>query len=199
MEFVPVYASASWVPWALVALGGCMYRPGLRSVVVTSLVLAAQTLAGNPNNLFICALCYGCFVAVALVSLTVRSLRRACLASVSLAVTGLLTAGLTAMQLVPLAEFGSLSLRGARLPFSLVTERSVFPAHLITFLRPFAYGTPGYGAYRARDLHEFWSGSYYVGWLPLALVTVGGSFWVWQAMGRRLSGAGPSQPRASAM
>ena len=197
MEFVPVYASASWVPWAFITLGWCVYQPGFRSIAVTSLVLTTQTLAGNPNNLFICALCYGCFVGMALALLATHSLKRAGLACVSLGTAGLLTAALTAIQLVPLAEFGSLSLRGARLPYGLVTERSVFPAHLITFLRPFAYGTPGYAAYRVGDLHEFWSGSYHVGLLPLALVVVGGCLWVWQAVRRRLPSAGPLQPGVS--
>ena len=174
LEFVPVFASAAWAPWALIALARCIHRPSVRHVGLAGLVLTLQTLAGSPNSLFICGLCYTCFVAVALVWLACGSLARAVRACICLAGVGMLVGALSFVQLAPVSEFGALSLRAEGIRFDYVARRSLFASHLRTLVQPFAYGRPGSMSYYAPGLREFWCGSYYVGVLPLALAAAGG-------------------------
>lgn len=196
LEFVPVFASAAWAPWALVALERCIHRPRVRNAILAGLVLTLQTLAGSPNNLFICGLCYGCFLVVTLIWLARRSLRQAAQACACLAAVGMFAGAVSCVQVAPLAEFSGLSLRAEGVRFDYVARRSLFASHLRTLVQPFAYGRPGYASYRAPGLHEFWCGSYYVGLLPLALAAAGVALALWGcARSRRLRSMEPSHAR----
>lgn len=177
MEFVTMYATAAWAPWGLWAVGRCVARGRGGDVALAGLVFAVQTLAGHPNNLFICGLCYSCWALVALAWQAREGFARVVRAALRLAGAGLLAGGLTCVLLLPLREFTALSFRGRGLPFEMAAQRSVFPAHLRTLVTPFAFGGPGYAAYRGGELEEFWCGSYYVGLLPLALAAASLVWW----------------------
>ncbi len=172
LEFVPVFATAAWAPLVMAALLGCVRKPSCGRALGASALLALQCLAGSPNHFFICGLAYAVVVGLAVVRVAARSPRAAAQAVLALAGVGVLAVALCAVLLMPLFEFSALSLRAGSLDFEFASRRALFPAQLKTLVAPFAYGGPGHGGYSSSELREFWNGCYYVGILPLVLITV---------------------------
>tara|TARA_B100000315_G_scaffold41491_1_gene36401 strand:+ start:21302 stop:22561 length:1260 start_codon:yes stop_codon:yes gene_type:complete len=56
-----------------------------------------------------------------------------------LAIAGIISFGLGAMQILPAFELSMLSTRGAGIPFERITVNSLHPYHLITLLLPFPF------------------------------------------------------------
>ncbi|MHB1004984.1 MAG: YfhO family protein [Chloroflexota bacterium] len=88
---------------------------------------------------------------------------------VGAAVVGLITVGLAAAQLVPMAELSLFSVRAGGIPYSFASSFALPPHNLVTFFWPYAFVTPGGFDW---GLTNRWETAIYVGVLPLALAAL---------------------------
>lgn len=81
---------------------------------------------------------------------------------------------LSAIQLFPTIELWRLSGRAGGLDFATITAYPYPPKHLLTFINPYAFGSPADGTYPAfaSNWGIFWENTAYIGLLPLILTGI---------------------------
>jgi hypothetical protein len=187
---VPVAVNA-WLPWILLALYWAGRRRQWSAAVVAGLPLAMAILAGHVPSLLYVALACGVFFVYWLFTLRPwqHFLRQALIASV-------VAVALSAVQLLPLLQFMTVSTRLAAPSFEFATDYSLPLAHLITLLIPTYFGEPlrtGYWSVPTFEELTYYAGVLpllalllavrrptRLGWLYLFLMVVG----LWLALGR---------------
>src|SRR5690606_34634742 len=117
-------------------------------------------LAGHTTSLLYIGLAWGLFAVYLLLTTPNRWLVIRQMAMMT--VVGFLLAG---VQLVPLAEFSTVSSRAAEPSFAFATAYSLPPSHIITWLLPEFFGEPTRAGYWS--VPAFDELTYYVGLLPL--------------------------------
>ncbi len=164
---------AVWSPWVMLAAIRLFEHPRPRSVVVFSLAMALQLLAGSPETLLMTLTIVFAWTAYAAAPDPVAVLRAELLVGLGCA----LTIALTAAQIVPTAEYLPHSPRGTALPLHEVTAWSLQPISLLQLLIPHTgtliggAETSSLGPHLERSLP--WILSLYVGVAPLCLAIVG--------------------------
>ena len=182
MEF-PIFFACAWAPWMLLfvqllldgfAKPGVGWLQNLRMLlpetVILSAIMSLQFLSGYPQiflyTLILCAI----LILSHLVSLKTRSqVIPSILASV---IAGILSLGTIMLQFLPTYEILAYSIRGNE--FNLDLDNASFPfSHLISFLSPYFFGSPGYPDkwFGGKTLFEFWIATCYIGILPLIMIT----------------------------
>mgnify|MGYP007059381025 CR=1 FL=1 len=157
---IGLIATDAWLPWLLLGTAWSVQRRTIWAAVVAGVPLALAILAGHTTSLLYIGLAWGLF-AVYLLWTTPE--RRLVVRQVAiLALLGLLLAG---VQLVPLAEFSTVSSRAAEPTFDFATAYSLPPSHIITWLLPEFFGEPTRAGYWS--VPAFDELTYYVGLLPL--------------------------------
>jgi hypothetical protein len=133
----PFLATASWLPWALVAALDVVERPTFRRTARLALAGALLFLAGQPQIALLGAWSAALVVAVAIAA------RRAEPVPVIAAVAGAgaLAGLLVGAQLLPTLDLASRSAR-AVLPYASVVSGAFHPVDAIRFAVPEFFGTP---------------------------------------------------------
>jgi hypothetical protein len=154
-------------------------RPGARWLALTGLAIAAQVAAGHPQMPVYTALAAALYTLVRGIEQVVarRSWRPLVTASLALAAAYVLGYAFAAIQLVPWAEAGRLSVRAAGADFGFVFGTSTTGAEWLLFLFPYLLGAHGGSLFRSGEWDintavRVWEHSGYVGVLPLALALV---------------------------
>jgi len=164
---------AVWSPWVLLAAMRLFKRPGPRSLVVFSLAIVLQLLAGSPETLLMTLTIVFAWAAYAAAPDPMTVVR----AELMLGLGCALAMALTAAQIVPTAEYLRHSPRGAALPLHEVTAWSLQPVSLLQLLIPHTgtliggAETSSLGPHLERSLP--WILSVYIGIAPLCLAIVG--------------------------
>lgn len=145
----PFLATASWVPWVMIAAFALRDRPSARRIGLFALAAALLFLAGQPQTAAHAALATSLVLLVR--EWTTRRparaepapARRASLgrAALAFAAAGALALLLVAAQLLPTAELARRSAR-AELPYSTVISGSFHPVDAIRFLVEEFFGSP---------------------------------------------------------
>lgn len=157
---IGLLATDAWLPWILLALAWSVKRRDLWSAILAGVPLALANLAGHTTSLLYIGLVYAIF-ALYLAS-TNRDWKIVLRQLVTAGVVGLL---LSAVQLVPLAEFATVSSRASEATLEFATQFSFPPAHLITLIIPTFFGEPVQTGYWS--VPSFDELTYYVGVLSL--------------------------------
>lgn len=157
---IGLIATDAWLPWLLLATAWCVKKGGWGTAVVAGVPLGLAILAGHTTSLLYIGLAWGLFGLYLFLTTADRwlVLRQ----MIVMTVLGLLLAG---VQLVPLAEFSTVSSRTAEPTFEFATAFSLPPAHIITWLLPEFFGEPTRAGYWS--VPAFDELTYYVGLLPL--------------------------------
>ena len=166
--FLSINATAAWIPWLLLYLYRISKRaPGswLKLTAVTSMLL----LAGHAQTAWHALLLGGCW---AVYWGLANSENRRRLSDLGRTMAGYLGAGISAMaisavQLLPTAEYLLLSQRAGEYGFENAMTYSFWPWRFLTFLLPDLFGNPATGLYWGYG--NFWEDAVYIGLLPLLL------------------------------
>ena len=147
-------------------------RPSLRNMCFLSLLTAEQFFAGYVTIFFISLFIVILFLILYefLIYKGFRDkylFRRILILSTSFVFAILLSA----IQLLPTLELVKLSTHSGGLSFENSTAFPYQPKHLLTFLKPYLFGSPGLGTYPgfSEDWGIFWENTAYLGLLPLIL------------------------------
>ena len=157
---IGLIATDSWLPWLLLATAWSVQRRQIWAAIVASVPLALAILAGHTTSLLYVGLAWGLFGVYLLWVTPNRWLVIRQMAIMT--ALGFLLAG---VQLVPLAEFSTVSSRAVEPTFEFATAFSLPPSHLITWLIPEFFGEPTRAGYWS--VPAFDELTYYVGLLPL--------------------------------
>ncbi len=194
--FFSINASAAWLPWMMVAVtdiseiyindgkysisdGGSHQRKLVRSIKfkrhsIFSIYLGLLLLSGHAQTtwyilIFVSSWCVYLFVS----SDRARILRTAAPTLIVAACFGVL---LSAIQLLPTAEYLFQSQRASAVDYELAMSYSFWPWHFLTFLAPGLFGNPVQGNYWGYG--NYWEDAVYIGLLPFILAVSGILLWV---------------------
>jgi hypothetical protein len=136
----PLTGVACWLPWLLVAVEHVSERPGARSVAWLACAVAASILAGHPETVMKVLLLAGAWAMH-------RAWGRARPVWLALAAGGTAGVLLSAVQIVPFAEYLQASEALMRRSASTTNDAFMPAATIITALVPDFLGNPAHGAY----------------------------------------------------
>ncbi|MCC6603848.1 MAG: hypothetical protein IT327_11595 [Anaerolineae bacterium] len=157
---IGLIATDVWLPWLILATAWSVQQKTIWSAMIAGIPLGLAILAGHTTSLLYIGLAWGLFAVYLLLTTPHRWLVVRQMAMMT--VVGFLLAG---VQLVPLAEFSTVSSRAAEPSFAFATAYSLPPSHIITWLLPEFFGEPTRAGYWS--VPAFDELTYYVGLLPL--------------------------------
>ena len=158
----------AWLPWALLAARRAARTGTWPAAAALAGVLGVQTLGSHPQVSFFTIIIVPVFGFVEV--WRSRSQGRAVARGMRSVVAPLLfAAALSAAQILPTVELKTYSPRAGGLSYEALTERSLPPRDLLTFLSPHLFGTPLAGYMGQYDYFQYG----YVGALTLVLAVVG--------------------------
>lgn len=162
---VGLLATNAWLPWLLWSTAWAHQRRNLWTAVVAALPWALAILAGHTASLLYIALVWGLFA----LYLFLNGRRWTLWLQLSImAGVGLL---LSAVQLLPLAQFTAVAARTEEASLAFATQFSFPPTHLITLLLPQFFGEPTHVGYWS--VPAFDELTYYAGVLVLVGIGLG--------------------------
>lgn len=157
---------APWLFWACLRL---LKRPSLKLAILFAFFLSQQIFTGYLTIVFVCLVGLIIFAIINL-AITMHCSMAAVVKRLGwFAFAVVLAIFLSSIQLFPTFELWQLSQRKAGLPFETVTSYPYPYKHLITFINPYAFGTPADGSYPPFNDNWgiFWENTAYIGVLPL--------------------------------
>lgn len=139
-----------------------------RALVLLAAVIGVQALAVFPQSLYACLLAYGLWALVRSIEAH-RGAPERLVALGRFAAACLIGVTISAVQLLPMVEFGERSMRSGGLSWELATRWHLWPPALLGLLAPYPFGDVSDGTYRGPDI--FWESHGYLGLctVPLAL------------------------------
>ncbi len=163
-----------WIPLIFRYLYLLVQTQRLSFAVAAGLIQGIQILGGFPQIAFYTILGGAGFLSFhGLLFLKARCWGGALRAGVGMGIVWLIGDGLSAVQLLPTAEFAKLSTRGEGLSYAMATYESLHPKELLAFLVPELFGNAVDQTYwRSRDFWHFWESCGYLGMVPLFLAFV---------------------------
>ncbi len=169
--FFSMIWTAAWLPWILLSAGKIAAPgklPGGKGRLFPKslpVLLALMLLAGHAQWSWYILLLAATWVFVG--GWSGSGFRRGVTSLLRFGAAGLLAGLLSAVQLLPTAQYLLLSQRSATLDFDTLMSYSFWPWRFITLLAPDFFGNPGYGDYWGYA--NYWEDAIYIGLLPLLL------------------------------
>jgi hypothetical protein len=167
-SFLSINAAAAWLPWILLySLKVVRGKKGAFWSLI--LVMAFQLLAGHAQTTWYSILLGGIWVLFFVINnyqgkdkigLGWRAISKYISA-------GLLAAGLSAIQLIPTAEYLLQSQRSGEYGYAEAMTYSFWPWRFLTLIVPNLFGNPAAGNYWGYG--NYWEDAVYVGLLPLLI------------------------------
>lgn len=161
-HFLSINSSLAWLPWILLACYQLVQQPGRRAWLRLAACLALQWLAGHAQMAW-----YTLLLAAAWLLLWAWSQPQRTRVLWGFVAAGLLALALSAVQLLPTAEYLAQSQRASQVESTLAMTYSFWPWRLLTLLAPGLFGSPATGDYAGYG--NFWEDAIYIGVPPLLL------------------------------
>jgi len=164
-HFLSINASLAWLPWILLAAYQLAQAPGRRTVLRLAALLALQWLAGHAQMAWYSLLLAG--VGLLLWAWPTQARWRALGSFVA---AGAAALALSAVQLLPTAEYLLQSQRASQVDAALAMTYSLWRWRLLGLLAPGLFGSPATGDFAGYG--NFWEDAIYIGVLPLLLAAL---------------------------
>lgn len=165
-HFLSINATVAWLPWILLASYNLARQPRQRrNGLWLALALTMQWLAGHAQLAWytlLLAMAWAAFWAM-----TLGRWRQLWQTALGFTAAAALAFALSAIQLLPTAEYLLNSQRATQVGFAQAAAYSFWPWRLIGLLAPNFFGNPAFGNYWGYA--NFWEDAIYIGLLPLAL------------------------------
>ncbi|MCL4257181.1 MAG: YfhO family protein [Anaerolineales bacterium] len=164
-HFLSINASLAWLPWTLLAVYRLAQAPVRRNVLRLAALLALQWLAGHAQMAW-----YSLLLAAAWLLFWSWPSAHRWRAVAGFIVAGAAALALSAVQLLPTAEYLLQSSRAGQVEPELAMTYSLWPWRLLTLLAPGLFGSPAAGNFSGYG--NFWEDAIFVGVLPLLLAVL---------------------------
>ncbi|HDD62113.1 MAG TPA: hypothetical protein ENF22_06245 [Chloroflexi bacterium] len=166
--FLSINAAAAWLPWILL-FGLRVIRKKKYAVILLSTIMAFQLLAGHAQTTWYSILLGGIWILYwSINNSEANNWARSIWRSISkYAVAGLLAAGISAIQLIPTAEYLLQSQRSVEFGYAEAMTYSFWPWRFLTLFVPNLFGNPSAGNYWGYG--NYWEDAVYIGLLPVLI------------------------------
>lgn len=170
-SFFPMIWAGSWMPWVLLAvseIANPLEGVGKSKKFLPYLFIlffTMQLLAGHAQFTWYSLLLAGAWVGMG--CWRSRSWRLAIQSLLRLAAGGLAAAAISAIQLIPTAEYLMNSQRADAYGYQQAMVYSFWPWRILTLVFPNLFGTPGDGSYWGYA--AYWEDAIYIGLIPVML------------------------------
>ncbi len=180
--FLSINAAVAWLPWIILAANRIVGPQGTYATTEKSNLvkttfpligcLVLQLLAGHAQTTYYTIMLLTGWIV--LWGFRAGKLRGALKASGYLVFALAVAVMITAVQIVPTAEYLLQSQRASSVTYDIATNYSFFPLRFLTLLAPNLFGSPAQGNYLLPS-DNYWEDAVYIGFIPLALAI--GGFW----------------------
>lgn len=165
--FLSINAAAVWIPWLMLYLYRLADKRSGNLPKLTT-VLTMLLLAGHAQTAWMAILLGGCWVIYwAIVKGEGSRITNLVRVLAGYLGAGVLGVGISAVQLLPTAEYLLFSQRAGEYGFETAMTYSFWPWRFLTFLLPDLFGNPATGIYWGYG--NFWEDAVYIGLLPIFL------------------------------
>lgn len=166
--FLSINAAAAWIPWILLFSIGVVQRKK-NSFRILSGVMAFQLLAGHAQTTWYSILLGGIWILYLSINNKETDIKiRNVWQSISkYFLAGLLGAGISAIQLIPTAEYLLQSHRTGEYGYVEAMTYSFWPWRFLTLFVPDLFGNPAAGNYWGYG--NYWEDAVYIGLLPILI------------------------------
>src|SRR6266568_3629071 len=168
-------ASASWIPWVLVAADRVLVMRTVRAWIVFTLVVALQFLAAEFVTWMVSFALAAAYIASELWAERQLFTRRALDFLTGFAIVGIVALALSAVQLFPALELLRNSRRSLGISLAEATFWSLHPLQLLEFVVPDFFGSPFPPLSKWKEVLNGvnlpYLVSFYVGFIPAFLAT----------------------------
>ena len=165
--FLSINAAAAWIPWLLYFSKRLIEeKSGFWKMTI---VVAMQLLAGHAQTTWYAimfTMAWAAFWALHR-GAYLGFWKETILPLIHLAGAGFLAVGISAVQLMPTAEYLMLSQRASEFGYQTAMTYSFWPWRLLTLITPDLFGNPGKGNYWGYG--NYWEDAVYIGLIPLCL------------------------------
>ncbi len=170
-SFFSMIWAGSWIPWVILASSNIANpvegNVSAKRFVPTFFVicLSLQLLAGHAQLTWYSILLVGSWVLIG--CLRGKDLRKGGISLARLAAGGVMAVAISAIQLIPTAEYLMNSQRADAYAFEQAMVYSFWPWRILTFVTPNLFGSPGTGTYWGYA--AYWEDAVYIGLIPIIL------------------------------
>lgn len=175
LTHIALLQAFSLLPWIMACVTRIGTKPTKWAFICFSLLSSQQIFAGFPQAVFITH----CFALSYIIFLFFQNTQFNLKYITLLLASYMSIIGLSAIQLVPSAEFLRQTVYPSGMPIELASLYSFPLKQFATYLYPFLLGRPFDGSYQAHvaaDASIFWENNGYIGVLPLIFILVAGVF-----------------------
>jgi hypothetical protein len=185
--FLSINSALAWMPWVIWSLTPREVNGSLRILkgwdfIFLVVILSMQLLSGHAQTIYYTLLLGGLYIGFwawqkakrhdLKVKTSIISFIRVLIVIGGKFLLGiLLSAGISAVQLLPTAEYLLQSQRSNAVGFEFAINYSFWPWHLLTLLTPDMFGNPAQGNYWGYA--NYWEDAIYIGVFPLFLALIG--------------------------
>ena len=170
-SFLSINAAVAWLPWILL-YSLRLVNKKQNAFWSLSIVIALQLLAGHAQTAWYSILLGGVWTLFLAINKYIdKDIIKNVLQSTSKYIlAGLLSAGLSAIQLLPTLEYLIQSQRSGEYGYAEAMTYSFWPWRFLTLIVPNLFGNPGTGNYWGYA--NYWEDAIYIGMLPI-LIAIG--------------------------
>ncbi|MDO9085812.1 MAG: hypothetical protein Q7U53_06360 [Anaerolineaceae bacterium] len=180
LSFISMVWTFAWLPWILFV---CMKllpitnKNSYKEIINLSILIALQVLAGHAQTTYYTLLLGGIIV----LAVNFDSIKQRMLKFLTFVVSVGISLLISAIQVIPTAEFLLNSQRSSEVGYDFAANLSLWPARLLTVLFANFWGNPNYGRFSSGG--NFWEENIYIGVFPITILII--LFWVFIRKNRR--------------
>ncbi len=182
LKYLNLITALSWLPWALLLAEKFRQRRNLWYAALAGAVFALQILAGHGQMAFVTIVFLAAYLFFFVLFAGGRRLKSLFFVFLFFVVSGLVSLGLSAVQVLPARELVEYSWRSGGMSFLDATVSSFYPRNFLNLAWPFIWGNPAKGTflYQPMEIIEwwgiFWETAVYSGLLTIFLAIAG--WWI---------------------
>jgi hypothetical protein len=166
-SFLSINAAVAWLPWILLCCERMLAdrRWSFRNIASGGIVIGMLLLAGHAQTAFYSLILSTCWVIYRGIWSGWERIAKTFFYWIEMVLLGCM---LSAIQLLPTAEYLIQSQRASEIGYEYAVNYSFLPWRFLTLLLPNLFGTPANGTYMLRA-DAYWEDAIYIGVLPLCL------------------------------